>query len=59
METISFKQQQSLEQFKMELNNLGGACWKIEEPSHKTGFLDLNIQLVKATILTSTYQKGF
>jgi hypothetical protein len=46
------------EQFKMELNNLGGLCWKIEEPSHKTVFLDLNIQLVKATNLTSTYQKG-
>jgi hypothetical protein len=46
------------EQFKMELNNWAGLHWKIEEPSHKTVFLDLNIQLVNSTILTSTYQKG-
>jgi len=46
------------EQFKETLNNWAGLRWKIEEPSQKTVFLDLNIQLSNATIVTSTFQKS-
>jgi hypothetical protein len=46
------------EQFKAMLNNWAGLRWKIQEPSQKTVFLDLNIQLSNATIVTSTFQKS-
>jgi hypothetical protein len=44
--------------FKESLNNWGSLKWVIEEPSHQTKFLDLNIQLKKSTITTETYQKS-
>ncbi len=44
--------------FKESLNNWGSLKWVVEEPSHQTKFLDLNIQLKKSTITTETYQKS-
>jgi hypothetical protein len=43
--------------FKRELNNWGALEWIIEEPSHSTTFLDLNICIQNSKIHTSTYQK--
>jgi len=43
--------------FKRELNNWGKLEWIIEEPSHSTTFLDLNIHIQDSKICTSTYQK--
>jgi len=44
--------------FKERVNDWGTLKWIIEEPSHKTVFLDLNIELRNSTIHTSTYQKS-
>jgi hypothetical protein len=43
--------------FKEDLNNWGTLKWKIENPSRKTVFLDLEINLQGNTIATRTYQK--
>jgi hypothetical protein len=43
--------------FKEDLNNWGTLKWKIENPSRKTVFLDLEITLQGNTIATRTYQK--
>jgi hypothetical protein len=43
--------------FKTKLNEWGNLRWKIEEPSKRTVFLDLEIQLENTTITTKTYQK--
>jgi hypothetical protein len=45
------------ERFKSKLNSWGPLKWIVEEPSHKTHFLDLNIQLDDSSITTETYQK--
>ena len=44
--------------FKQELNNWGKLEWIVEEPSLKTTFLDLNLQLNGPTNKTSTFQKS-
>jgi hypothetical protein len=44
--------------FKRTLNNWVSLKWVIKEPSHRTQFLDLNIQLENSTIMTETYQKS-
>jgi len=44
--------------FKEIINNWGTLKWIIEELSHKTVFLDLNIELRHSKIYTSTYQKS-
>jgi hypothetical protein len=44
--------------FKYKLNNWGSLKWVIKEPSHRTHFLDLNIQLDNSSITTETYQKS-
>ncbi len=44
--------------FKERINNWGTLKWIIEELSHKTVFLDLNIELRHSKIYTSTYQKS-
>jgi len=46
------------DQFKNDLNGWAGLHWKIEDPSHKTVFLDLNIQLADCKIYTNTYQNS-
>jgi len=46
------------DQIKNDLNSWVGLHWKTEEPSHKTVFLDLNIQITVVKIHTSTYQKS-
>jgi hypothetical protein len=43
-------------QFKDKLNSWGSLKWVIEEPSHRTQFLDLDIQLKNSSIITETYQ---
>jgi hypothetical protein len=43
--------------FKNDLNNWGSLQWKIEEPSRKKVFLDLEITLQDNTVTTRTYQK--
>jgi len=43
--------------FKSSLNNWGNLKWKIEEPTTKTIFLDLEIQIEGSTLSTKTYQK--
>jgi len=43
--------------FKETLNSWGNLKWIIEEPSKKTVFLDLEIQLQDSTISFKTYQK--
>jgi len=48
---------QAWNDFKNTLNNWGSLKWTVEEPTIKTVFLDLNIQLKRSSILTSTYQK--
>jgi len=45
------------ENFKEDLNNWGSLKWKIENPSKKTVFLDLEISIQGNTITTKTYQK--
>jgi len=45
------------ETFKKDLNNWGSLQWKIENPSKKTVFLDLEISIQGNTITTKTYQK--
>jgi hypothetical protein len=44
--------------FKNDLNGWAGLLWKIKDPSHKTVFLDLNIQLADGKIHTRPYQKS-
>jgi hypothetical protein len=43
--------------FKTKLNDWGNLRWKVEEPSKRTVFLDLELQLQNSTITTKTYQK--
>jgi len=43
--------------FKNKLNSWGSLNWKIEEPSKKTTFLDLEIQLQNNRVHFKTYQK--
>jgi hypothetical protein len=43
--------------FKEDLNNWGTLKWKIENPSRKTVFLDLELNLQGNSITTRTYQK--
>jgi hypothetical protein len=43
--------------FKATLNNWGNLKWKVEKPSTKAVFLDLEIQIQNSTISTKTYQK--
>jgi hypothetical protein len=43
--------------FKAKLNSWGDLKWKIEEPSTKTTFLDLEIQIKNKTFTFKTYQK--
>jgi hypothetical protein len=43
--------------FKKELNNWGHLKWVIEDPSSKTTFLDLNLNLNGSSVTTSTFQK--
>jgi hypothetical protein len=44
--------------FKQELNNWSKLEWIVEEPSLKTTFLDLNLQLNGPTTKTFTFQKS-
>jgi hypothetical protein len=44
--------------FKNTLNSWGSLEWIIENPSTKTVFLDLHIEIKNKTIHTSTYQKA-
>ncbi len=44
--------------FENKLNQWGPLEWKIEKPSNKTVFLDLNIELINSKIFTSTFQKS-
>jgi hypothetical protein len=46
------------ERFKNKLNSWGNLEWTIEDPSTKTVFLDLQIELKDNSIHTSTYQKA-
>ena len=41
--------------FKSDLNNWGALEWLIEEPSHATTFLDLNIKIDNKSITFSTF----
>jgi len=43
--------------FKSSLNNWGNLKWKVEEPTTKTIFLDLEIHIKGSTLTTKTYQK--
>jgi hypothetical protein len=43
--------------FKLKLNSWGKLQWKIEEPSKKTIFLDLELQIQDSSISIKTYQK--
>jgi len=43
--------------FKERLNSWGSLKWLIEEPSNKTVFLDLQIELKNGMVYTNTYQK--
>jgi len=43
--------------FIQVLNNWGHLEWIVEQPSNKTTFLDLNLELHNGKIETSTYQK--
>jgi hypothetical protein len=43
--------------FKEKLNSWGSLKWIIEEPSNKTIFLDLQIELKNGMVYTNTYQK--
>jgi hypothetical protein len=43
--------------FKQTLNNWGKLQWALEEPSKKTNFLDLNIEIKNSMLLFSTFQK--
>jgi hypothetical protein len=43
--------------FKTKLNEWGNLRWKIEEPSKRTVFLDLELQLQNSTITAKTHQK--
>jgi hypothetical protein len=45
------------ENFKKDLNNWGSLRWKIENPSKKTVFLDLELSIQDNAITTKTYQK--
>jgi len=45
------------ENFKKDLNDWGSLKWKIENPSKKTVFLDLEINIQGNTVTTKTYQK--
>jgi hypothetical protein len=45
------------ENFKKDLNNWGSLQWKIENPSKKTVFLDLELSVQGNAITTKTYQK--
>jgi len=45
-------------EFKIALNDWGNLEWIIENPTKKTIFLDLNIELLKSRITTSTFQKS-
>jgi hypothetical protein len=45
------------EAFMKKLNNWGALEWVIEEPSKKTNFLDLTLQISDSKIVTETYQK--
>jgi hypothetical protein len=47
----------SWDSFKSSLNNWGNLKWKIEEPTTKKKFLDLEIQIEGSTLTTKTYQK--
>jgi hypothetical protein len=44
--------------FERKLNEWGSLKWIIEQPSNKTVFLDLNIELINSKIHTSTFQKS-
>jgi hypothetical protein len=44
--------------FENTLNEWGSLEWVIEQPSNKTVFLDLNIELINSKIQTSTFQKS-
>jgi hypothetical protein len=43
--------------FKNKLNNWGNLKWKVEEPSTRSTFLDLDIQLQNKRFIFKTYQK--
>jgi hypothetical protein len=43
--------------FKETLNDWGHLQWKSEEPSKKTVFLDLELELQNSTVITKTFQK--
>jgi hypothetical protein len=44
--------------FESKLNEWGSLEWIIEQPSNKTVFLDLSIELINSKIQTSTFQKS-
>jgi hypothetical protein len=51
------QQTSTWKKFKDKLNSWGNLEWIIEEPSTKTVFLDLKIELKNSTIHTCTFQK--
>jgi hypothetical protein len=48
----------SWDNFKSTLKNWGNLKWKVEEPTTKTIFLDLEIHIKGSTLTTKTYHKG-
>ncbi len=44
-------------EFKQTLNNWGNLKWSLEEPTKKTNFLDLNIEINHSGLQFSTFQK--
>jgi hypothetical protein len=44
-------------EFKQTLNDWGNLKWSLEEPTRKTNFLDLNIEIKHSNLHFSTFQK--
>jgi len=45
-------------QLKQDLNNWGHLDWLTEDPSSKTNYLDLTLEIQGNLIIASTYQKA-
>jgi hypothetical protein len=46
------------EEFISQLNTFGNLRWNVENLSHQTTFLDLEISIINGVIKTKTFQKG-
>jgi hypothetical protein len=53
----STNKESTWESFKSKLNEWGSLTWIVEDPSHNTTFLDLNMKIENSKILASTHQK--